>query len=398
MITSKIRSSPRLSDYDKLKRDIDNSTYNFPGNGEVAGGTNYHSILEYCNSQNIEYGLCNANQLNLSRDDDTVNKYQNRDGVLEHKLDVIAKQFEEYGRIMWPGFAMEIAGDNGDIVHAILSGYHREEFAKRNNLEFHFIVLKCSERQAGVVASKSNALDLDAPEPINESGKKKAAIQQATHIIKEAGYKLPLSKEQCLQVKKELQRDMILSFEEYSIQSYVFRLTAIINDVMDEYVTIGDKTRLTLKNNMSGREQKLVAVQEYWQQNFDGETFEENSYQDGVLQLLSVSQVENFVQRINAMTFNPQYKDPFARLTKAAIHVAMCVEQRGGEINNLTKKNIDMKVKSMVEKLSAFNTNPLWYERDARPKFERLVVVATFMGQDNVVYDWVNSRKEFIKG
>ena len=388
-----------LSSRDRLKRDIKNTTYSMPGVDNDSGGINYTRILQYCDKYNIPYELKSVNELNLCRSGESVNDYQGRYGISQDQIETIEARYKNERRIVWAGFCLETKDNDGNVIHPILSGYHRDTFCEDNGIEFHFISIVASERHAGKIANISNARDMDAAAPITELEKKKTFLQQTQKIMKELNIEQPLSKAERTTLEVELKNDMKESYLEYKLPAQKARLTALVNATLDEFSTVEDSTRFTLKAGMDARAKVLELTQAIWQQKFPGETFEENSYKDRTLQLLSVSQPANFMQRLDRMTREAEYRAPFARGSDASIHLAIAIERKGGEEGaiKLTKKTIDDKSNAFINMIKNLNNNKQWKTRDKRPIIERILIVNTFEGQECTVQDWVNPRKDFIE-
>jgi hypothetical protein len=207
-------------------------------------------------------------------------------------------------------------------------------------------------------------------------------------------------------IKDELCVDMKQSYETFTLDSYKKQLGAVLNEALDAFTRVEDATRLTLKNVFDTEGQKEEFLKSKYSNFFpDDPMTTDGAFNSNRIQLISISQWVNLIQRIHRYAYEREtigdekvskYGRVFSGNYKGGIHLAVGAYVQNGTLA-LTKKKIEAQRKEFLNNTKELNLNPDWFERDGRPKFERILFVSFFEGQDDVLYEWVNSKQDWVQ-
>ena len=356
-----------------------------------SGAKQYDEMLNSCIQKNLELRFEPAKNLNLTViGNEKINKLQNRKNISPKRLAEIDADYKCYDRILWCGWAWEyVDPETHKKMHFIISGYHRNVFCNQENIEFHFIVVNCSEDDAIDLAGKSNAEDTLQVTPLDDAGKVKHLTSWLSSHLDSKGYTIPLTKKGKTQARKAVENNAMDTYRQYKLSTHIACFTKIINSVMDNFKSIEDKNALTKKYSAKG--EQLEAAKKYWKEEFCGEVFNHKSHKNTTLQMWSESQLVNYKQKLLiTMAMNPKYDEIFDNPGSSDIHIIIAIDS-GQE--TMTKTTIKKKEREWLKELAALNTNRRTNKRMGIPIHRRVVFLSVFEGQEDKVYEWTSQNE-----
>tara|TARA_Y100000114_G_scaffold126507_1_gene122925 strand:+ start:307 stop:1518 length:1212 start_codon:yes stop_codon:yes gene_type:complete len=391
---SLVKNLPTIS---QIKDMVRAKGYNVPG--VDSGADQYRRMLDFAQTIDAPLYVEEAKNLNIQRHGEVINLLQNRKTISTERIeDIRAKWEERNNRILWCGWAWETTDDNGNIVHYIISGYHRDAFCREEKIPFHFIVVSCDELDAIELAGLSNAEDTAQVAHLDEAGKEKHGESLAKGFIKSKGWVKPLSKSQIKILKADLHIRMLRTFEEYKNSERAPRLTKMVRTVADRFSSTEDKTALTLKFEDKAQQYEYCVAQwnDCYGEGFDkGNLMYDNEDSDDRqiegIQLYSDSQLVNYERRLFcSMSMDKKYDEIYDNPGAVDVHLMIALD---ADKATMRKSTIESKIKKWIDTLTNWNTNRRSRNRMGIPVHRRVYFAPVFEGQEGQWYEWTSSKK-----